>query len=241
MRTKLFVIPVVLIVAALYLNAKTVVAQIIAPCIVGHTSPSTGFWTWPADSLVNIYLRDPDFSQDYVEAVRIAVQNWDAAAAESGSNVHFIFHGLTLETKTGQGDLTITRGETYDKKRHLAFLQAHSLLSNRLIDYALVIVDVRVKNPEVLTNIMAHELGHSLGLMDCYECSRKTTAMSLLKTGTEPNGIEGPTACDKLAVLAAYRELALHITSTAATFHKPSVNEGDLPEAMVTPLVKSPR
>ena len=241
MRTRPFLIPVVLIVAALYLNAKTVVAQIIAPCIVGHTSPSTGFWTWPADSLVNIYLRDPDFSQDYVEAVRIAVQNWDAAAAESGSNVHFIFHGLTLETKTGQGDLTITRGETYDKKRHLAFLQAHSLLSNRLIDYALVIVDARVKNPEVLTNIMAHELGHSLGLMDCYECSRKTTAMSLLKTGTEPNGIEGPTACDKFAVLAAYRELALHVTATAATFHKPSVTEGELPEAIVRPVVKSPR
>jgi len=223
MRTKFFVISVVLIVAVLYLShAKTAVAQTIAPCIVGHTSPSTGFWTWPANSLVNIYLRDPDFSQDYVAAVRLAVENWDAAAVESGSNVHFIFHGLTVATKTGQGDLTITRGETYDKKRHLAFLQAHSLQSNRLIDYALVIVDVRVKNPDVLTNIMAHELGHSLGLMDCYECSRKTTAMSLLKTGTEPNGIEGPTACDKFAVQAAYRELALQLTSTAVTFHKPS-------------------
>jgi hypothetical protein len=231
----------VLIVAALYLNAKTVVAQTTTPCIVGHTSPSTGFWTWPAGSLVNIYLRDPDFSQDYVAAVRVAVQNWDAAAVESGSNVHFIFHGLTVATKNGQGDLTIVRGETYDKKRHLAFLQAHSLQSNRLIDYAMVIVDVRVQNPEVLTNIVAHELGHSLGLMDCYECSRKTTAMSLLKTGTEPNGIEGPTACDRSAVLAAYRELALHGTASAATFRKASVNERELPEVVVTPVVKSPR
>lgn len=242
MRTKLFVISVVLIVAALYLDhAKTVVAQTTTPCIVGHTSPSTGFWTWPVNSLVNIYLRDPDFSDDYVSAVRIAVQNWDAAALETGSNVHFIFHGLTAATKTAQGDLTIIRGDVYDNKRHLAFLQAHSLLSNRLIDYALVIVDVRVKNPEVLTNIMAHELGHSLGLMDCYQCSRKSTAMSLLKTGTEPNGIEGPTACDKLAVVAAYRELALHDTATAVSFRKPSVSEGELPEAVVMPAVKSPR
>jgi len=223
MRTKLFAIYVVLIAVALYANhANTVVAQTTAPCTVGHTSPSTGFWTWPANSIVNIYVRDPDFSEDYAAAARIAVQNWDAAAAESGSNVHFIFHGLTLATKTGPGDLTITRGETYDRKRHLAFLEAHSLQSNRLIDYALVIVDVRVKNPEVLTNIMAHELGHSLGLMDCYQCSRKTTAMSLLKTGTEPNGIEGPTPCDKSAVLAAYRELALHLPSTAVTLDKPS-------------------
>ena len=222
MRIRLFAISVVLIVAALYIDhSKTVMAQTIAPCIVGHTSPSTGFWTWPANSVVNVYLRDPDFSQDYVAAVRIAVENWDAVAVENGSNVHFNFHGLTVATRTGEGDLTITRGETYDRKRHLAFLQAHSLQSNQLIDYALVIVDVRVKNPEVLTNIMAHELGHSLGLMDCYGCSRKTTAMSLLKTGTEPNGIEGPTACDKSAVLAAYRELGLRVTPVAATFRKP--------------------
>ena len=223
MRTKPFIISVVLIAVALYFNhAKTAVAQTTSPCIVGHTSPSSGFWTWPANSIVNIYVRDPDFSEDYAAAVRIAVQNWDAAAAESGSNVHFIFHGLTLATKTGPGDLTITRGETYDRKRHLAFLEAHSLQSNRLIDYALVIVDVRVKNPEVLTNIMAHELGHSLGLMDCYQCSRKTTAMGLLKTGTEPNGIEGPTPCDKSAVLAAYREQALHLAARAVTLDKPS-------------------
>jgi len=48
---------------------------------------------------------------------------------------------------------------------------------------------------------MAHELGHSLGLMDCYECSRKSTAMGLLKAANEPNGIEGPTPCDKVPCL----------------------------------------
>src|SRR5258708_5113523 len=113
MRTKFFVISVVLIVAVLYLShAKTAVAQTIAPCIVGHTSPSTGFWTWPANSLVNIYLRDPDFSQDYVAAVRLAVENWDAAAVESGSARHFILYGTHLATTTTRTALSGTPSDT---------------------------------------------------------------------------------------------------------------------------------
>src|SRR5258706_16423124 len=188
------------------------------PCVVGHTSAPIGFWTWPANSHVNIYLREPDFSAEYVSAVELAIGNWDAAAVENGSNVHFSFRGLTRETTSADGDLTIIRGDVYNSKiKHLAVLQAHSLKSNQLIDYAVVIVDSRVKNPEVLTNIVVHELGHSLGLLDCNSCSRKGTAMSLLKTANESNGIEGPTACDKIAVLAAYRELALHIRPTTAT------------------------
>src|SRR5258708_24029233 len=124
MRTKIFAISVVLIVAASYLNhANADVAGTIAPCVAGHTSASTGFWKWPANSHVNIYLREPDFSADYVSAVTIAVENWNAAAVEDGSNVYFDFHGLTIDTKTAQGDLTIVRCAVYGKKRRLAFLQ----------------------------------------------------------------------------------------------------------------------
>lgn len=240
MRLKLLVPSLMLIVAASPLNyPKALTSKTVpAACVVGRTAAPTGFWTWPANSHVNIYLREPDFSAAYVSAVSIAVENWDAAAVETGSNVHFSFHGLTHETKTAHGDLTIIRGNVYDKKiRHLALLEAHSLRGNQLIDYALVIVDLRVKNPEVLTNVMAHELGHTLGLLDCYECNRKTTAMGLLKTETD-NGIAGPTACDKLAVVAAYRELALHVRPAPAP--QLPVDEGEEPEADDTPVVRKP-
>jgi hypothetical protein len=214
MRLKLFVASLMLTTATTSLNyPKTIISRVEpSPCVVGRTAAAFGFWTWPANSHVNIYLREPDFSVDYVSAVKLAVENWDAAAVENGSNVHFTFRGLTRETTSADGDLTIIRGDVYNSKiKHLAVLQAHSLKSNQLIDYAVVIVDSRVKNPEVLTNIMVHELGHSLGLLDCNSCSRKGTAMSLLKTGNESNGIEGPTPCDKMAVLGAYRDLALRV------------------------------
>lgn len=242
MRLKLLFASFMLIVAASSLNyANAITPEIVpAPCVVGRTAAPTGFWTWPANSHVNIYLREPDFSEDYVSAVQLAVGNWDAAGVENGSNVHFIFHGLTRETRTAPGDLTIIRGDVYDKKiKHLALLQAHSLRSNQLIDYALVVVDLRVRNPEVLTNVMAHELGHSLGLLDCYGCSRKSTAMGLLKTETKPNGIDGPTACDKISVVAAYRELALQVRPPPTA--QPLVAEGEKPAADETHVVRPPR
>ncbi len=182
------------------------------PCVAGRTAAPVGFWTWPSNSRVNVYLRRPDFSEVEVLAVRVAVQNWDVTAHENGSNVRFSFHGLTRETRVASGDLTIIRGDIYDKKvRHLAVLEAHSLRNDQLIDYALVIVDSSVNRPAVLTNVIAHELGHSLGLLDCYKCDRQSTAMGLLKTASQPNGIEGPTPCDRNAVRMVYHELKLHV------------------------------
>jgi len=184
----------------------------LAQCVAGRTAAPVGFWTWPANSRVNVYLRTPDFVEGDAAAIKTALQNWDLAAIENGSNVHFTFQGMTKELKTSQGDLTLLRKAVYSKKeRHLGLLEAHSLRSDQLIDWALVIVDPRVKEGNVLTNVMAHEIGHSLGLLDCYRCHSGTTAMGLLKSADESNGIEGPTTCDKIGVLAAYQELKQHV------------------------------
>jgi hypothetical protein len=172
----------------------------------------------------------------------LSSQNWDAAAVENGSQVHFSFHGLTRETKTDQGDLTLIRGDIYQKKvRHLALLEAHSLSNNQLIDYALIIVDITVKEPAVLTNVMAHEIGHSLGLLDCYKCRSGSTAMGLLKSANESNGIEGPTACDRTAVLAAYEKLSFHVAASPAALQSvEATDQGEEPEEDDTPIVPGP-
>jgi hypothetical protein len=245
MKPKCFAFTFLLIMASLYLNSPQALISATKPsqCVVGRTAAPFGFWTWPANSHVKIYLRESQFSESEAAAVKVAAQNWDVTARENGSNVHFSFLGFTRESKTAQGDLTLIRGDVYDKKmKHLALLQAHSLRSNQLIDSALIIVDFRVKNPDVLTNVMAHELGHSLGLLDCPQCNQKSTAMGLLKTGTEPNGINGPTACDTVAVLAAYQDLKLHVrpAPTILTFNKPVVDPGEDPEADDTPIVRRP-
>src|SRR5207249_7453704 len=129
--------------------------------------------------------------------------------------------------------LTLIRNVVYSKKeRHLALLEAHSLRSDQVIDWALVIVDPKVKNANVLTNVMAHEIGHSLGLLDCYHCRSGSTAMGLLKGADESNGIEGPTACDTTTVLAAYQELKLHARRAPA-----ADSAGEAAEEDDTPIV----
>lgn len=240
MKSKLFA-AFCLIVIALCIDSPTAIMAEVgpSPCVAGRNAAPFGFWTWPAGSQVNIYLREPDFSDADVAAVSVSVRNWDQSAVENGSNVHFKVRGLTLETRTTSGDLTIVRGNVYDsKRRHLAMLQAHSLKEDQLIDYAVVIVDVRVKNREVLTNVMAHELGHSLGLLDCFKCNNKSTVMGLMRAGDESNGIEGPTACDKEVVVAAYRELLTRVAR--APLNIPIVDEGEEPEADDTPIVDRP-
>jgi hypothetical protein len=207
-----------------------------APCVIGRTAPAPGFWTWPANSHVKIYLRSPDFSETDLNAVSVAVRNWDESALENGSSVRFTVVGLTPQTKSAAGEMTLVRGDVYDKqRRHLAMLQAHSLKENQLIDYALLVVDAKVTSPEVLTNVMAHEIGHSLGLLDCIKCSSGTTAMGLMNGNGESNGIEGPTACDKVVVGNAYRELLARVGPAPVL---PVVDEGELPEEDDTPVVE---
>lgn len=241
MRLKLLASSFMLIVAASYFNyPRAITSGIVSvPCVAGHTAAPVGFWTWPAGTHVSVYLREPDFAVADIAGVTVALQNWDAAATEDGSQVHFSFRGLTRETKTAEGDLTLVRGDIYQEKvRHLALLEAHSLSNNQLIDYALVIVDITVRDPKVLTNVMAHEIGHSLGLLDCYHCRGGSTAMGLLKSADESNGIEGPTACDKTAVLTAYEKLSLHVAKSPAALQSVEVmDQGEEPEEDDTPIV----
>lgn len=246
MKTKSLLL-LILIAVVCSQHPRTVTAKNAAsessPCVAGRTAAPVGFWTWPSNSLVNIYLRAPDFSEADVAAVRVAAGNWSQSAAENSSLVHFKVHGLTPDMRTRAGDMTLIRGDIYDKKsQQLAVLQAHSLKENELIDYALVVVDFRVKKAEVLTNVMAHELGHSLGLLDCYKCRGQSTAMGSIETGFGSSGMAGPTACDKVAVSAAYRDLLARVGPAAAIarVRKGLLDEGEEPEADDTPVVDRP-
>lgn len=189
-------------------KANTRSATKPAQCVVGRTAPPTGFWTWPPDTRVNVYLRVPDFSQADVAAVKLALGSWDANASENGSNVRFIFQGLTRVTRNSRREITIVRSPVFnEKQRHRALLEAHSIHGDRFIDYALILVDPSVQDLDLLTNVIAHEIGHSLGLLDCPQCSSLSTAMGLLKSGNESNGITGPTSCDTRGVTSLYQTL----------------------------------
>lgn len=186
----------------------------IEPCVAGRTAAQSGFWRWAPKSRVSVYMRLPDFSEADTKAVEVALRNWDAAADDNGSDVHFVFGGLTKKVVAAAGALTLIRNAIYQKSdRHLAHIEAHSLRSDKVIDWGIIVVDPRVKDANVLTNVVAHEIGHSLGLFDCYECRRGTTAMGLLAAADKSNSIDGPTPCDNVAILESYGGMPIARTS----------------------------
>src|ERR1041384_3395894 len=211
----------------------------LPPCVAGRTAARFGFWTWPSHSSVNVYLRTPDFSESDGPAVETAMKNWNQTSIENGSQVHFVFKGLASIVSAAQGDFTLIRNPVYGKKeRHLALLEAHSLRGDQLIDWALVIVDPTVRNASVLTNVMAHEIGHSLGLLDCPKCHGGGAGRGARRGADESNGIDGPTACDKLTVLAAYEELKLRVARAPLSSRTTEAADvGEEPEEDDTPIV----
>lgn len=214
-------------------------------CKDGQTAPSIGSWTWGPNSHVEVYIRLPDFAADEVTAMLIAVQNWDASAIENGSGVRFEYKGIVTQAKTSSNCLTILRDKVADK-RHGAELQAFSKRNDQIIDYAWIVIDARYRKSKTLASVVAHELGHSLGLLDCYGCQRGISAMSRfnttfrlfqIKVADLSNGIKGPTSCDVAQVKEAYKELRIFVRpASTITLARPD-DEGEEPEEDDTPIV----
>lgn len=216
-----------------------------AECKAGVTAPTIGSWTWAEGSQVEVYIRTPDFADDEISSLLVAVQNWDASSGENGSGVHFKYRGTVAQAKTCDSCLTILRGAVADK-RHGAELHAFSRRKDQVIDYAWIVISPRYKNPKILTSITAHEIGHSLGLLDCYSCKQKSTAMSYfnspaklfqLASSEKSNGITGPTVCDAAQVKDAYRTLRLWVRPSPTTTDGIAADEGEEPEEDDTPIV----
>ena len=208
-----------------------------APCKVGVRAPAFGFWTWATGAHVKVYVRIPDFSPAEIPYLLAPLQTWDAAHEQSGSGVRFEYQGTTLEQMLCVNCLTIQRGKVFGKiKRHAAELQALSIQNNQIITYASIVIDPVLTRLEALTNTMAHELGHSFGLLDCYTCQQKSTVMAQLKTLNVSNDMQGPTACDLAQIQAGYRELKIH-PRPSPTALVADADEGEEPVDDDTPIV----
>lgn len=205
------------------------------PCKVGVRAPAFGFWTWAPGAHVKVYVRITDFSPAEIPYLLAPLQTWDAAHELGGSGVRFEYQGTTLGPMLCVNCLTIQRGKVFGKvTRHAAELQVLSIQNNQIITHASIVIDPVVTNLQALTDTMAHELGHSVGLLDCYTCRQKTTVMIQLKTGNASNDMEGPTACDLVSVQAAYRELKIHPRASPTAL---AADEGEEPIDDDTPVV----
>jgi hypothetical protein len=217
--------------------ASTCTAQTISvkPCTIGKDAPAFGFWTWPANSTIKVYILKADFGDDETAYLLKPIRNWSTATVSTGPGITLEYAGTTTQPLYCQNCLTIMRGPVFNKlKRHATELQTYSAQSNQIMTWAHIVVDPVLTNREALTNAVAHELGHSFGLIDCYSCKSKSTVMNQFKTVNEPNEMQGPTACDVAEVSAAYRELAIRVRPAPIV---QVVDEGEEPLDDDTPIV----
>ncbi len=184
----------------------------VASCKVGVQAPAFGFWTWAPSSTVNVYILATDFQTGELPYLLAPIHNWNSVLEATGSGVRFVYLGATSAPLHCENCLTIMRGSVFDKtRRHATELRTYSAHRDQIMTYASIVVDPMLTNPKALKNAIAHELGHNLGLLDCFTCKQKSTVMNQFEAVNVSNDMEGPTACDIAQVRAAYKELAIRI------------------------------
>ncbi|MGB7924215.1 MAG: hypothetical protein WCF57_13315 [Pyrinomonadaceae bacterium] len=170
-------------------------------CQPGKTSPEAHGWRWKPGTPVRVYYLKDNFSAAETEALSRAVNNWNEALRETGSQVSLIIGGEREGVARENGSVSVMRGMPRVKER-VGETKFYSM-SNGSARVTMIINPV-VTNLDALTSLMTHELGHSLGLADCYECRRGTTAMAAFKSNNKGNEVYEPSVCDKYVVAAGY-------------------------------------
>ncbi|HWQ03699.1 MAG TPA: hypothetical protein VNL38_04390 [Candidatus Nitrosotenuis sp.] len=91
-------------------------------------------------------------------------------------------------------------------KRGFTFLNEASYPGGRLYSTNMTI-NTNVTNPATITEVLAHEIGHTVGLAHCSGCAFNSSVMVAdrpLPAGSDPwnflIGLPGPSSCDVLAV-----------------------------------------
>jgi len=212
-------------------------ARPVTACKVGVRAPAFGFWNWPADSRVKVYILGADFNSEEIPYLLRPLRLWDAEWTANGSGVRLDYAGLTDALRQCRNCLTIRRAPVFNKKtRHGSEFQAYSEQATQLVTYAAILIDPALTNPKALTNAVAHELGHGFGLLDCYDCKDHSTVMNKLKSMNASNDMEGPSSCDTVQVREAYKQLRIRVGPAPAGISGP-VDDGEEPVEDDTPIV----
>lgn len=206
-------------------------------CNVGVSAPAFGFWNWHPDSRVKVYILAADFKSEEIPYLLTPLLRWDAEWESNGSGVRLDYAGLTDAPRQCQNCLTIRRAPVFNKQtRHGSEFQAYSEQGTQLVTYASILIDPALTNPKALTNAVAHEVGHSFGLLDCYDCKDHSTVMNKLKRMNASNDMEGPAFCDIAQVREAYKQLRIRVGPAPAGTNAP-VDDGEEPVEDDSPVV----
>ncbi|MFN2452820.1 MAG: hypothetical protein ABR577_01225 [Pyrinomonadaceae bacterium] len=188
------------------------VATMPKQCQPSKTSPQALGWRWKPGTLVRVYYSKDNFSQAEVAALSRGVNNWNAALNEIGSHIVFVISTEREGLTNNNSSVIVRRGLPTGRER-VGEIKFHSISNGRV--HMIMTISPAVTDLGAMTSLMTHELGHTLGLADCYECRRGTTAMAAFKSSNQGNDVYEPSVCDKFVVTAGYGD-ALNLQARIA-------------------------
>lgn len=182
-------------------------------CQPGKTSTEAMGWRLRPGTLVRVYYLKGSFSQRETAALSRAVNNWNEALREIDSQIAFIIGGESESVAPEATSITVIRGIPKGKER-VGEIKLQSVSQGRA--HLVVVIHPSITEPDALTSLMTHELGHSVGLADCYECERGTTAMAAFRSNNRGNDVYEPSECDRYVVASGYAGRASSPASIAS-------------------------
>lgn len=206
----------------------------------GCTSPSpmSPLNTWPQNTSVSVVINADQFSYNEYICLKAAFDHYNDAAGASGnsSGVRFnvAYSSAAVATLSGPylsggGNLAVnapgvTNGFQVNRPQGMrphALGEEYIGVDGGRRNSAVIFLNPNITDCVNMTQLMAHEIGHTLGLKDCCSCPRASTVMvcgTCAENGTDANGNHvcaradynnasngrsGPTTCDNTSIKQA--------------------------------------
>lgn len=200
-----------LLLACCLISRRNVAAQ--APCTNPPVEEATNGATWPRGQEVSVFVRAGDFpTQGERDAIAAAFSNWQNSNGPVGNNSGVTFTVTVVEEFPPPGPFQYRVLRDAGAVNGAVTNVSHS---GGIVDRASTPLHPDITDPNVITDLLAHEIGHTFGLGDCLfpECSSGQSIMGGRTCTGHPDrdacersgrigthgpypGLQGPTPCD---------------------------------------------
>ncbi|HYO79169.1 MAG TPA: hypothetical protein VE010_22080 [Thermoanaerobaculia bacterium] len=187
------IVTAVAVIASAALPCESAAQTTQPPCVQGHCPGELADQTFPrAQTGFEYTVNIPDsFNASQQAAIRAAFDNWQYAGSNLTGVRYRYTYGPNEYARSGVIEMFPT--ESCDHTNLGCVGPGYGVPNSYAISVSAWLVD----NASI-TNIVAHEIGHTMGLADCWTCCPGTSVMASASgspTGY-PNGRSGPSACD---------------------------------------------